>query len=304
MRLQQIDQELDFLVAQQSQYDLRHGNCLDVFGDIPNQSVHLIVTDPPYFIDGMDKDWDVQKLIKKKSQASVVGGLPIGMKFDKKQGIELQKFFSKVSEHAIRVLRPGGFFLVFSSPRLSHRMAVAMEDAGFEIRDMYVWHYKKAQAKAFSMNHFVNKMKISESKKNSIIRKLGGRKTAQLRPQFEPIIVAQKPKEGTHVANWLKWETGLIDTENTRINGHIPSTLLEVEKPARETYNSHLTVKPVKLIEVLIKLFSKEEQIVLDPFVGSGTALLAARNTNRRGIGIEINRDYIDIAKKRLGEKE
>jgi len=62
------------------------------------------------------------------------------MKFDPKQGIELQNFYTKVSKKLYKVLKPGGFFLSFSQPRLSHRMAIAMENAGFEIRDMYAWH--------------------------------------------------------------------------------------------------------------------------------------------------------------------
>lgn len=64
------------------------------------------------------------------------------MKFAPRQGRELQTFYAKVSEQAMRILCPSGFFLSFSSPRLLHRMAVSVEDAGFEIRDMYAWHYK------------------------------------------------------------------------------------------------------------------------------------------------------------------
>ncbi len=277
------------------------GDCLDLMLEIADQSVHLIVTDPPYGLDGMGSDWNAAALDKRKSKAGVVGGLPTGMKFDPKQGVVLQAFFEKVSDQAMRVLYPGAFFLVFSAPRLSHRMATAMENTGFEIRDMYAWHYTRSQAKAFSMDHFVVRMKSSERVKTNILRKLGGRKTAQLRPQFEPIIVGQKPKEGTHINNWLQYETGLIDTKNAQINGGMPSTVLAVEKPIKDKYNSHLTVKPVALIETLIKLFSKKGQIVLDPFVGSGTTLLATRNTGRQGIGIEINKEYIDIINQRLG---
>lgn len=295
-----FDKALDYLIKRERNYQLIHDDCLNAMDKMDKESVHLIVTDPPYFIDGMDDTWDSDNLNNKKAKAGVVGGLPTGMKFDPKQGRRLQEFFSKVSSTTMRVLMPGSFFLVFSFPRLSHRMAVAMEDQGFEIRDMYAWHYKRSQGKAFSMDHFVKKMKISDSKKNSIIRKLGGRKTAQLKPQFETIIVAQKPREGTLVENWLKWNTGLADLKNTRVNGHTPTTVIEAEKPVKEIYNSHLTVKPVSLIETLIKLFSKEGQTVLDPFMGSGTTLLATRNTGRFGIGIEINKEYYGIAEKRV----
>ena len=64
--------------------------------------------------------------------------------------------------------------------------------------------------------------------------------------------------------------------------------------------NTHLTVKPVKLLEHLIKIFSKEESMVVDPFVGSGTTLIACKNSNRKCIGMEINKDYYKIALDRL----
>ena len=276
------------------------GDCLEHMPQMPPASVHLIVTDPPYFLDGMDNGWDAGALAAKKGKAGVVGGLPPGMRFDREQGVKLQAFFEQVAKEAERVLCPGAFFLAFSSPRLVHRTAAAAENAGFEIRDMYAWHYTRSQQKAFSQDHFVRKMRIAEKEKRRIIRALGKRKTPQLRPQFEPILVAQKPREGTFVENWLKWETGLVDIENVRLNGQRVSTVLSVEKPNKDRLNGHLTVKPVALLETLIRLFSKEGQAVLDPFAGSGSTLLAARNTGRQGTGIEINREYYKIAMRRL----
>ena len=277
---------------------LLFGDCLEHMNNMSDNSVHLIVTDPPYFIDGMGDSWNVDTLNTKRNKAGVVGSLPTGMKFDRKQGKALQAFYGRVAELALQVLCPGGFFLSFSSPRLSHRMAVAVEDAGFEIRDMYAWHHNKGQQKAFTLNHFVERMKTSTAEKNKIIAAMDGRKTPQLRPQFEPILVAQKPRQGTFVNNWTKWKTGLVDL-SVRLEGKTPGTVLSVNKPTKDHYNSHLTVKPVELMEILIRLFSVEGQTVLDPFAGSGTTLLAARNTKRTGIGIEINEEYYEIAKKR-----
>ena len=164
---------------------LYQGNCLEKLGDFSNSSIHLVITDPPYFLDGMGSRWDKDILEQKAAKGETIKGLPVGMKFDPKQGLEFQKFYEKISKEIIRVLKPGGFFLSFSQPRLLHRMGVAVEDAGFEIRDQYAWRFtKKAQAKAFSQNHFVNKMKISDHKKEIIKQKLGNRKTPQLRPEF------------------------------------------------------------------------------------------------------------------------
>ena len=302
MSLSALDTALTSILKHDPRADvsLMLGDCRELMNDFPSNSVHLIITDPPYFLDGMDGGWNARSLNVKKGKAGVVGGLPTGMRFDKRQGENLQAFIQEVARQAIRVLVPGGFFISFAAPRLYHRMAVAMDDAGFEIRDMYAWHYRKGQTKAFTQDHFVKRMKISAARKTELIKSMGGRKTPQLRPQFEPMAVAQKPRDGTHVENWQKWQTGLVDLKHVRINGHIPGTVFSIEKPQKDTYNTHLTVKPVKLIETLICLFTTERQVVLDPFVGSGTSLLAARNVGRSCIGIEVNEEYYNIACKRL----
>ena len=280
---------------------LMRGDCLIRMPEIESESVHLIVTDPPYFLDGLGTDWRKGN-DKTPRGTGAVGGLPIGMKFDPRQGKELQSFIESAGALMIDVLAPGGFAAVFSQPRLSHRMAVGLEDAGFEIRDMFAWRYtKRAQFKAFSMNHFVDRMDISAHEKARMKGKLDGRKTPQLRPQFESIILAQKPRKGTFVENWMRYETGLIDP-NASLDGKVPATVMTVEKPDKSDRNDHLTVKPVLLIEHLINLFSLPGQVVLDPFLGSGTTVIAAHRTGRACIGIEINDEIFDKANRRIEE--
>lgn len=306
------------------QPDLRHGDCREVMAALLPESVHLVVTDPPYFLDGLDADW--KKGTARPRGTGIVGGLPVGMKFDPQQGRDLQAFMEEVGGLMLHALCPGSFAAVFSQPRLVHRMAVGLENAGFEIRDIPVWRFtKRAQSKAFSVQHFANGAGIPDNFK-----------TPQLRPQHEAIVLAQKPKSGTFVENWLQYETGLMDT-SARLDISTPSTVMSVEpppmpsqalsdaldlpslmeadldhpptvmtveKPVRERYNGHLTVKPVKLIEHLICLFSRPGQVVLDPFIGSGTTAIAANKVGRKCIGIEINEDYLLIAKKRLEDGE
>ena len=275
------------------------GDCMDVLAGMEANSIHLVVSDPPYFLDGLDGDW--RKGANVPPSNGAVGGLPIGMKFDPAQGSRLQEFLQPIAGQLFRVMRPGAFLLLFSAPRLAHRMALAAECAGFEIRDQFAWRFRaKAQFKAFTQDHFVERRPdLSDTEKRKAIKKLAGRRTPQLRPQFEAIICAQKPKAGTFVDNWLAYETGLIDAGQT-LNGNVPSTVMEVEKPPKDDFNSHLTPKPVKLCEHLVRVFSAKGQTVLDPFVGSGTTCLAARNVGREAIGIDINPDYITIARRRL----
>lgn len=282
-------------------FALQHADCRDFLPTIEANSVHLTVTDPPYFLEGLDNVWRNGRDGAPRATGSI-GSLPVGMKFDPRQGLALQAFISQVGEGIMNAMKPGAFAVVFSQPRLVHRMAVGLEDVGFEIRDLYAWRFTRhAQSKAFTLNHFVDRMDRPKSERETIKNHMGGRKTPQLRPQFEAMILAQKPREGTFIENWTKHETGLVDTTE-RLNGKGPATVMTVEKPSRDRYNSHLTVKPLELVEHLIRLFSLPGQVVLDPFFGSGTTALAAKRAGRSCIGIEINGEYVDIAKRRLGE--
>lgn len=282
--------------------DIRHGNAFDLLKDVPDNSVHFVLTDPPYFIDGMNGDWDNDSLQRKASKAGVIGSLPVGMKFDPAQGRKFQRFMEPICDEIFRVLKPGGFAVIFSQARLYGRLAVAAEDAGFEIRDMLGWTYE-GQAKAFSQDHFVRRMThLSAAERESILRRLDGRKTPQLKPCIEPMVLAQKPRIGTFVENWLEHEVGLVDTRQT-LDGKFPGNLMPCAKPGKAEKgegNEHLTVKPTALLEHLIKLFTVEGQTVLDPFLGSGSTAVAAQACDRNCIGIEIERTYVRIAEQRL----
>lgn len=286
-----------------AEYELYNGDCREVLKNIQSNSVDLIVTDPPYFIDGMDNEWNDNNLTKKAKKAGIIGGLPVGMKFDREQGKRLQEFMQPIAKEYYRILKPGAFCIVFSQARLYHRMGMTLDEAGFEMRDMLGWKYE-GQAKAFSQDHFIKKRKeFSEIEKAKIIKELQGWKTPQLKPQIEPMTLAQKPKEGTFVDNWLTYGVGLMNTSES-IDGMFPGNIIEIPKRERKEDEDfkieHLTTKPVKLIEHLIKLFSKEGQVVLDSFAGSGSHGVAALKNNRNFIGIEIEKKYYDICLKRL----
>jgi len=284
-------------------YQLFNEDCRQGIKTIADNSIDFIVTDPPYFIDGMDDSWNDKKLNTKASKSGVVGGLPVGMKFDRAQGEKLQQFLEPLCQEFMRVLKPGGFCVVFSQGRLYHRTAMALDLSGFEIRDLLGWKYE-GQAKAFSQNHFIRKDKtMSEEEKQALIKELDGLKTPQLKPQIEPMVLAQKPKEGTFVENWKKHKVGLVNT-NESLDGMFPGTVMEVSKQARRNETGgkveHMTVKPVCLISHLIKLFTRAGQTVLDPFLGSGSHGVAAMETNRKFVGFEIEKKYYDVAAGRM----
>ena len=279
---------------------VHEGDCRDLLPRMKANSASMILTDPPYFIDGMDDGWD-RKRLKKRSQHNGVVSLPAGMKFDIRQGDRLRDFLTPVAVEWLRVIRPGGFVLCFSQNRLIHHTAMALEQAGFEIRDVLVWRYE-GQAKAFGQNHFIKKRDIPDCEKNRLIKKIGGRKTPQLKPQSELIVMAQAPRDGTFVDNWDKWGTGLIDTENPLIDPEkFPGTVMPMPKP-RERHG-HITAKPVNLMRHLIRVFSKKRSLVVDPFAGSGSVGVAARMEGRRFLGFEIDGEMASIADKRIGSE-
>ena len=275
------------------------GDCRQTLKVLPDNIASLILTDPPYFIDGMDDQWDHNKL-RSRIKNGVIGSLPVGMRFDPEQGKRLYAFLLPIAQEWLRILKPGGFVLCFSQARLVHRTALAIEDACFEIRDLLAWRYE-GQGKAFSQDHFIRKSKLSYSEKQKQIIALEGRKTPQLKPQMENIILAQAPRDGTYVNNYLKYKVGLIDLKKPLLNaGRCPGTVIEAKKP-RERYG-HLTAKPVDLLRHLIRIFTAKgtESLVIDPFAGSGSTGVAALMEGRGFIGYEIDKAMSQIADKRI----
>lgn len=284
-------------------YQIFNKDCRVGLKDLQDLSIDCIITDPPYFIDGMGSDWNDKSLQNKVKKSGVIGGLPIGMKFDRMQGKRLQEFINPIAKELFRILKPGGFCIVFSQARLYHRMAMSFDEAGFEIRDMLAWKYE-GQAKAFSQNHFIKKDKnLSDREKERLLQELEGMKTPQLKPQIEPMVLAQKPRIGTFVENWREYKLGLMNTKES-LDGKFPGNVMEVSKQTRKKDSEgkieHLTPKPIRLISHLIRLFTQENQIILDPFLGSGSHALAALSENRRFIGFEIEKKYFDIAQERV----
>ena len=170
-----------------STYKLINGDCIEEMKKMDANSIDSIVTDPPYEIGFMNKGWD-------------------------NTGIAYNK---DVWKQALRVLKPGGHMLAFSSTRTYHRMVCAIEDSGFEIRDQLAWIY----GSGFPKSQNVGKMIDKKSGKTKDAQKYDGWGTA-LKPAQEPIVLARKPlSEKTVAANVIKHGTGAIDIDGCRISG-------------------------------------------------------------------------------------
>jgi len=277
--------------------DFKVGSCLDVLAEYPDNTFDSCITDPPYGM-GMET-WD-----------HTVPG-------------------KEYWEEVYRVLKPGGFCLSFCSPHLYHRLACAVEDASFEIKDQIMWM-------------ITTKMPLKN----------------RLKQAHEPIAVAQKPFPGSIANNLEKWGVGMIDTKNTRVpwdgkpptgwvkgghqrrtfgkdgkttgtqkefgkedanpKGRYPSNIIgttlpehqkyfyapRVTRKERGEYNNHPTPKPVALMQYLIKIYTPEGGTVLDPFCGSGSTGIAAMLEERNFLGVDLDSDYIDIAQRRVKDWE
>ncbi|QWY82042.1 DNA methylase [Mycobacterium phage Marsha] len=167
-----------------SNVDLRLGDCRDILTELEDASVDSIVTDPPYELGFMGKKWDGS-----------------GIAFD----VEMW-------EQCLRVLKPGGHLLAFGGSRTWHRLTVAIEDAGFEIRDSIAWLYGSGFPKSLDVSKAIDKAAGAERE----VRQWQGWGTA-LKPAFEPIVVARKPLVGTVAANVLEHGTGALNIDACRI---------------------------------------------------------------------------------------
>ena len=295
-----------------------NNDCILELEKLADNSIDLVLTDPPYFIDKLDNNWSSTD-INNDTKNSHIKHLPKGMKFDKKQVKNLYDYYLELSRILFRKMKPGAYFLSFSSPRLYHAIAMSCDIAGFEIRDMINWTYTQSMPKGMSISHVIDKMKISEAEKVLLKEEYKDYKTPQIRSCFEPICVAMKPiGKLTFIQNELQFKTGLLDfSQKVGIDcDRVPANIITTEefnesydknflvsKPGKAEKgedNTHITVKPLALMEHLVKLFSKKGALVFDPFLGSGTTALASKNTDRNCIGIELNKEYYDICLKRL----
>ena len=390
-----------------------HGNCLEVLKTLEDNSVDSIVTDPPYELGFMGKKWD-----------------STGIAYN----VELWK-------ECLRVLKPGGHLLAFGGTRTYHRMACAIEDAGFEIRDQMQWIYGSGFPKSHDISKAIDKMAGAEREVIGEYRVTGNALTptsvkggtyvtgapssgagylkitapatplakkwdgwgTNLKPSHEPIIMARKPLIGTVAENVERWGTGAINVDGCRIPhngdklggggcsgsvksthdgwnrpwmddpeklaakveriraqvaksetfGRFPANCVTTEPDAffskyfnitppelskkaskkdrnsdwrgeeitlpervagglkgradgslgKQTFNrnTHPTVKPTDLMAWLVRLVTPPGGIVLDPFAGSGSTLVAAKREGFQYIGIEREAEYVEIAKARVG---
>jgi site-specific DNA-methyltransferase (adenine-specific) len=307
-----------------AQAHLYEGDAFDVLRSLPDESVDSVITDPPYFLDKLDHDWDVPNFTT-SSKGGTVKSLPIGMKFDSQQGRSFQTFMHDLSLEVLRVLKPGGAYVAMSAPRLYHRLGVAVEDAGFEVRDMWAWLYTQNQVKAMSVERFINENELSPEQLAVLRAELAQWKTPQIKSCIEPAVFAQKPKLDksgrpvTFLQNWLDHHIGLLNIRTgVGVGGEMLSVNVVTTGPISEATDraflvtkptkkekgetSHLSVKPLSLMEQYIRITTPVGGVVLDPFNGSGSTGIAALNVGCDYVGVELSPVYFAESATRFEE--
>ncbi len=247
---------------------LYHGDCLDVLADLPDCSIDAVVTDPPYGLRFMGAAWDGADIVSatrtRQAQAAMPDDGKAGAnggyrsasteagRYDLSANASFGLWCQAWASECLRVLKPGGHMVSFGGSRTWHRLAVGIEDAGFEVRDAIAWLYGSGFPKSLNVAKA-----IASGGRPEDIRRLamgdaytpsgrgrvnydhgagsamnGGMDSkvtltpdaqpwqgwgTALKPSFEPIVVARKPLAGTVAGNVLQHGTGALNIDACRV---------------------------------------------------------------------------------------
>jgi len=302
---------------------------------LENDRVDALITDPPYGISYQNNDWD-KSLPKREIWQSCMLCMKPGAFGAVFSSIRLMHRLMVDLEETGFIIKDVLFWSYLNGMPKSRDVALDIDkELGVASKKVgtykYVQGYKKNGAESYKSG--TAKDKLEPYSKVGIQYKGSG---LGIKPAYEPIILVQKPLEGklTVAKNIIKYGTGALNIEDSRIpyakgelkvghnphpRGRVTSNILRTEafndgydkfflvpkvRQHAEHFNNHPTLKPVELMHHLVKLLTWPGQLILDPFMGSGSTGVSAILLNRKFVGFEIEHDYFKIAKRRLDEVE
>jgi site-specific DNA-methyltransferase (adenine-specific) len=288
---------------------ITQGNCLEYISQLEDNSIDLFLSDIPYGIN-LD-EWDV---LHSNTNSALLGrspaqegksgfkrrGKPVNgwAQSDRNIGLEYQEWCKDWVTRVYPKMKDGSSLLVFGARRTIHRVINAFEDKGFLLKDILAWKKPSAHHRAQRVSIVLERRGLEEEAK-----KWAGWRLGNLAPIWEPIAWFMKPYKigGTITDNLLENEVGAINIDECKLNGSSPTNLLEFGFRKNEP-RIHEAQKPLNLIEYLIKLTTQKNQLILDPFMGSGTTAVASKILNRNFIGFEADLKFQIKAMERLNE--
>lgn len=281
------------------------GDCLEYLPKLPDDSIDCFLSDIPYGI-SLD-EWDV---LHNNTNSALLGQSPaqIGKSGFKRRGKpirgwssadknipkEYQEWCYKWASLVFPKMKDGASLFVFGARRTIHRAMIALEDSGFLLKDILVWEKSSAHHRAQRLSGVLENRGLHEE-----AQRWEGWRLGNLAPIWEPVAWFFKPYPLTITDTILENEVGAMNIQDCQVNGKNPTNLLRFDFAKSET-RLHEAQKPIALLEFLIKLTTLENQIILDPFIGSGSTAVACKNLNRHFIGFEINETYVELAQDRM----
>lgn len=276
-------------------YQILCGNNIDLLKTFDENTIDICITDPPYGMEiaGMGWDKDVPP--------------------------------SETWREILRVLKPGAWCLSFCSPELYHRMATKMEDGGFLIKDQVIWMVTTKMAKANKLKPAHEPIAVAQKpiSEKTIKENIERWETGTINVETTRIPWDGEPPKGWTAGGHKRRSFGnqverSVNQTNEKVDanplGRYPSNIIghfdqehqkyfyapRATRKERGEYNDHPTPKPINLMRYLVRVYTPENGVVLDPFNGSGSTGIAALQEHKKYIGMDLDQHYCDITKKRI----
>jgi site-specific DNA-methyltransferase (adenine-specific) len=294
-----------------------NGDCREVLADFPDDYFSACITDPPYNYEFIGHKWNEDEIDRRieriQNSSTLVKNIPYGSGLAggvrnkrwyervRNNIVDYQRWCQSWAEPLFRTMRPGAYLLVFNSTRTIAHVQVAMEDAGFYARDILVYRRNSGIPKGLNFAKKLQRLGQSDWE-------LWEGWHSCLRTEWEAICLLQKPLIDNYIETVKATGVGLLHAQTPGSSSFL-SNIIEGFSNKKdcddESSKVHCTVKPLELIRFLIELVLPKSpgHIVLDPFAGSGTTCLAAKQLGHNYVGIEISKKYCEHSESRLGEQ-
>lgn len=268
------------------QWAIAEGDCREVLAGFPSGAFSAVVTDPPYELGHGGHDWD-----------------RTGVAFDPRMWASV-----------LRVVEPGAWLAAFGYPRAWHRLACAVEDGGWRVVDNIAWIRGKGFPRGGNLRTAHEPIILAQAPgaDRQLMIDVARLPDPPALPGSANVRASSSKGSATAGARAARYHA------NPAVGRHPPNVAIDADiaaalgaragyfycpsasKRERGDENVHPTVKPLALIRWLVRLVAPAGGVVLDPFAGSGTTLLACTEESREGFGVELLREHVDIARRRL----